>query len=201
MTKRIFITVCALFVALGSFGFVSAQHHHSHDEATPAAGEHDHNMNMNATPEASAMSMGAFYFKVTNHGDSPDTLLGIESDIADTVEIHEVEMNGNVMSMNHQQDGVEIPAHGEVVFEPGSWHVMLIGINKSLISGEEFTATLTFEHAGNVEITVPISVAEPKADEFGDPVSVGESLEITNIWARQAPKVDGVGTPIATPED
>jgi copper(I)-binding protein len=136
---------------------------------------------------------------VKNTGDEPDRLMKIESDIADTIEIHEVEVKDGAMTMQHQHDGVEIAAGKEIVLEPGSDHVMLIGITKSLVDGEEFTATLHFEKAGEVEITVPIYAAEPGEDE-GEPVEAGEDLEISGIWARQAPKLDGMGTPSATPE-
>ena len=139
------------------------------------------------------------HITVTNSGDEADRLVKVESDIAQTIEIHNVEMKSGVMTMVPQHDGVEIPADGELVLKPGSYHVMLIGINKSLIEGEEFTATLFFEKAGEVEVTVPIFVSEPDEDTFGDPVSVGDTLEVSNIWARQAPKVNGMATPMASP--
>lgn len=161
----------------------------------------DHSGHMSATPTASNnMSMGAFYFTVKNTGSEPDRLVKIESDIAMAVEIHNVEMKDGVMAMSPQHDGVEIPAGGELVLEPGAYHVMLIGINKSLIDGEEFTAKLTFEKAGEVEVVVPIFMAEPGEDEFADPVKVGDNIEVSKIWARQAPKVETIASPMASPE-
>ena len=49
-----------------------------------------------------------------------------------------------------------------------------------------------------MEIIVPIYAAEPREDD-AEPVKVGDTIEISGIWARQAPKLDGVGTPVATP--
>lgn len=182
----------ALLVSMVGAG--AAQQMHS----TPDASHGDHVM---ATP-GTTTSMGAFYLTVKNTGDEPDRLVKIESDIADTIEIHDVEMKDGAMTMQLQHDGVEIPAGEELVLEPGSSHVMLIGITRSLVDGEEFTATLHFEKAGEVEITVPIYAAEPGEDENdAEPVKVGDNLEITGIWARHAPKLDGMGTPAATPEN
>ena len=188
-----FIMVTAMVLYL--FGAAAAQPHHS---GTPEAGDH-----MMATPgmHMENMSMGAFYFTVTNNGDETDRLVKIESDIAEVIEIHNVEMKDGAMTMVPQHDGLEIPANEEVVLEPGGYHVMLIGITESLVDGEEFTATLFFEDAGEVEITVPIFISEPGDDEFGDAVTVGDEIEVSNVWARQAPKLEGPATPAATPEN
>lgn len=187
--------VVAFFTVFATmFGVASAQHHH--DTATPA-GEHDgHNMDM----DMGNMSTGAFYFTIKNNGEESDRLVKVETDMAEVVEIHDVKMDGGVMKMQPQHDGVEIPAGEEVVLKPGSYHVMMIGLTESLIDGEEFTATLYFEHAGEVEVVVPIYKTEPEDSKFADPIKVGDDIEVSKIWARQAPKLDGMATPMATPD-
>lgn len=188
-------TILALVAVLATmFGTVSAQH--DHHSATPDASEHshgDHDMDMEN------VSLGAFYFSVTNNGEEADRLMMIETDAADVVEIHSVVMDNGVMQMSPELDGVEIPAGESLVLEPGGYHVMMIGLTESLLNGEEFTATLHFEHAGEIEITVPISITQPDDDEYGDSVQVGDTIEVSNIWARQAPKLDGMATPMASP--
>lgn len=192
--RHLWITLLAFMIA--SVGVASAQHNHgtpeSHDHADH--GHHDH-----GDHDMEGVSLAAFYFTITNNGDDADTLVEIESDIADIIEIHDVEMDEGVMSMVPMHDGVEIAAGESIVFEPGGYHVMLIGITKSLLDGEAFTATLHFENAGEVEITVPIHALEPDEGEHSDPVEVGD-IEVSNIWARQAPKLDGPATPMATPD-
>lgn len=193
--RNLFVTLLAVLSL--SFGAVAAQHD-DHD-ATPDAGDHgdmDH-----GDPDHGDMgdiSLAAFYFTVTNNGDEADTLLSIETDMANVVEVHDVEMKDGVMSMFPLEDGLEIPAGESVSLEPGGYHVMMIDITESLIDGGEFTATLTFENAGEVEITVPIFALEPEEGDFQDPTTVGD-LEVGNIWARQAPKLDGGATPVASP--
>lgn len=185
-----FIAILAMLAT--SFGAVVAQH----DHGTPEA-DHDDHGDMHGSDES--LSMGAFYVTISNNGDESDVLLAVETDMAQTAEVHNVEMEDGVMKMSPMHDGLEIPSGETVVFEPGSYHVMLIGITESLLDGEDFTATLIFENAGEVEITVPIYALEPEDGEFGDPVVIGD-IEVSNIWARQAPKLDGMASPMATPD-
>lgn len=189
-------TFIAIFTLLAtSFGAVAAQH----DHGTPASDHDDHADHGDMHDSDEGLSMGAFYVTITNNGDESDTLLSVETDMAQTVEVHNVEMEDGVMKMFPMHDGVEIPSGETIIFEPGGYHVMMIGITESLLDGEEFTATLNFENAGDVEITVPIHALEPEEGEFGDSVEIGD-IEVSNIWARQAPKLDGVATPMATPD-
>jgi hypothetical protein len=49
-----------------------------------------------------------------------------------------------------------VPANGEAVLKPGSFHVMLIGLTRDLVAGETMSVTLTFEQAGDVTVQAPI---------------------------------------------
>ena len=190
--RRLFVATFALFL----LAFSPAVAQHDHDHGTPAAEHGDHG----DMHDSENLSMGAFYITIKNNGDNADKLVSIETDMAQAAEIHTVEEVDGVMQMSPMLDGLEISAGETIVFEPASYHVMLVGITESLLDGEDFTATLTFESAGEVEITVPIFALEPEEGEFGDSVEVGD-IEISNVWARQAPKIGGDATPMATPDD
>lgn len=198
MNNRRFGTLAAGLVALGITvaGFVggaTAQVETGTPDASPMAGERGHG----GHGESINTSTGAAYFTVANNSDEPDVLLAIGTDAAEVVEIHEVTMTGNVMEMSPLHDGIEIPAGEEVVFEQGGFHVMLVGLTESLIAGETYEMMLTFEHAGEVTIAVPVLRTEPEGGEGpGEPVEAGE-LTIEGAWSRQAPKLDGG---MATPE-
>jgi copper(I)-binding protein len=58
-------------------------------------------------------------------------------------------------------DSVDLPAGKKIVFEPGGYHIMLLGLKKKLVEGERFPLTLEFEKAG--KITVDIAVDKPGA--------------------------------------
>ena len=53
-------------------------------------------------------------------------------------------------------DLVEIPAGGEVSFEPGGYHVMLLDLAEPLAVGDSLSLVLTFEEAGDVEIEAEV---------------------------------------------
>lgn len=105
----------------------------------------------------------AVYFVVHNNGDQADRLLGLDTPVAGKAELHEHVHADGVMKMQQVQ-AVEIPAGGEVRFEPMGYHVMLFGVKQQAKAGERFPLTLTFEKAGMVELDVAVQ-KDPPADE------------------------------------
>jgi periplasmic copper chaperone A len=98
---------------------------------------------------------GAAYMTLRNNGDQPDRLIGVSSDVAETVQLHSSVTEDGVMQMRAVET-VEVPAHGEAVLGPGGVHVMLIGLEGRLEEGKSFPLTLRFEKAGEVEVTATI---------------------------------------------
>lgn len=100
-------------------------------------------------------AMGAMYMTIRNPSGTPDRLIKAQSDVSNVVELHNVAMKDGVMSM-YPVEAIEVPANGEAVLKPGSFHVMLIGLTRDLVAGETMTVTLTFEQAGDVTVQAPI---------------------------------------------
>ena len=98
---------------------------------------------------------GAAYMTLTNDGDEADQLVGATTEVAETVEMHETTTEGGSMSMQ-QVDGVEIPAGGEAVLEPGGLHLMLLGVTQELVEGDTVDITLTFEDAGEQTVSAEV---------------------------------------------
>jgi copper(I)-binding protein len=107
-----------------------------------------------ATPAGA--QTGAVYMTIDNKASAPDRLTGAGSDVAAQVQVHEMSMDNGVMKMRELADGLATPAGGSVTLKPGSYHIMLIRLNKPLAVGESFPLTLKFEKAGNISITVPV---------------------------------------------
>ena len=82
-------------------------------------------------------------------------MTGAQSDVAEAVELHETKMENDVMRMQPVAS-VEVPAGGQVTFEPGGLHIMLIGLQRELEAGDRFKITLQFEESGT--LTVEVSV-------------------------------------------
>ena len=99
---------------------------------------------------------GASYFNLKNTGQRDDKLIGIESTIAKTVEIHTMEMNGDIMKMRNVSE-IVIKANNAITMKPGGGsHIMLIGLSKPLKAGDTFPLELEFERAGKLEVMVRI---------------------------------------------
>lgn len=102
---------------------------------------------------ASQGGNGAAYLVIRSS--TADELVGVVSDIAEVVEMHESMMNGDVMQMHHM-GSVSLGAGEEVIFEPGGLHIMLIGLKQDLKTGDEFEITLQFKNFQDIKLLVPV---------------------------------------------
>lgn len=98
---------------------------------------------------------GVAFLEVVNHGDA-DRVVGVRSDLAEKTELHTHIMANNVMKMRQVEGGIDVPMHGTVMFKPGSYHVMLMGLKKPLTEGEMINVTLEFEKAGDVPVMINV---------------------------------------------
>lgn len=100
-----------------------------------------------------AMAMtGAGYFVIMNNGTEDDRLVEITANFP-RVMMHDTKTDDGIATMFHIEDGVAVPAGGTVTFEPGSKHVMFMGLNGDPFEiGEEIPATMNFEKAGELDI-------------------------------------------------
>jgi copper(I)-binding protein len=115
-----------------------------------------------ARPTVQGQIVGGGYFRIDG-GATNDRLLGVSADIAQSVELHTMRMDGDVMRMR-QLNSVEVPARQTVEFKPGGMHVMLIGLKTPLKVGNSFPMTLRFEKAGAVSVNVRVLPAPPSAE-------------------------------------
>jgi copper(I)-binding protein len=111
--------------------------------------------------------VAAGYLTVKNNGTEADRLIGIESKISQKAEIHETAVTDGVMTMRPLAGGLEIPAGGEVKLEPGSFHIMFMGLKEPAVEGVKFPATLTFEKAGKVDVEFAVDKPGGGEDHSG----------------------------------
>jgi periplasmic copper chaperone A len=102
---------------------------------------------------------GAAYFVIRSS--EADEIVGVSSEVANAVEMHESIMSGDVMEMHHLES-IPLEAGGEVRFEPGGLHIMLIGLKQDLKSGDEIEITLHFMNYE--DLTVKVTVRDAPAD-------------------------------------
>ena len=79
---------------------------------------------------------------------TPARLVAAQSPLAAGVEIHRMEMAGQVMTMR-EVGGVDLPAGKPVDFTSGGLHVMLVGLKRQLKDGDSVPLTLLVERPGH----------------------------------------------------
>ncbi|MGD8359558.1 MAG: copper chaperone PCu(A)C, partial [Lysobacterales bacterium] len=85
----------------------------------------------------------AGYFTLRNEGEVTRTLVGASSPRFAKVHLHRT-MQRDGMSSMEPVDAVPVPAHGEVAFEPGGYHLMLMQRQGDLSVGDEVSVALEF---------------------------------------------------------
>ncbi len=111
--------------------------------------------NVWARPTVAGQSGGGGFLKITG-GAAADRLVSASAPVSKVVELHKMEMDGNVMRMR-EVPGIDVPAGTEVQLKPGGLHIMFIGLKQTLKAGDSFPMTLKFEKAGEVKVEVKVT--------------------------------------------
>jgi copper(I)-binding protein len=106
-----------------------------------------------ARPTVAGQAGGGGFLKITSA--TADRLIAASAAVSKTVELHTMQMDGDVMRMR-QIPAIEIPAGQTVELKPGGLHVMFIGLTQTLDNGASFPLTLRFEKAGEVTVDVKV---------------------------------------------
>jgi copper(I)-binding protein len=101
-------------------------------------------------------STGAYMHLVSASG---ARLVGVSSPVAVTVELHQMEMKGDMMKMR-QVDGIDLPPGKGVNLASGSYHIMLVGLKRQLRAGEAVEISLQVQGKNKklekVTVKVPV---------------------------------------------
>ena len=111
-------------------------------------------------PDAPPVNSAA-YMVLTNASEAADALVAVETEIADTAEVHSVTMDDGVMRMR-PVDSVAVPAAGEAVLEPGGFHIMLIGIRRPLAEGDSVPLRVRLRSGAVIDLTAPVLRSPPQ---------------------------------------
>ncbi len=110
-----------------------------------------------ATPSLKGSKTGAAYIRsIKNNGKQADQLISARTTVADSVELHQMHMEGDVMKM-HPVAAIELPANTELRMmngTPDGYHLMLINLKQPLKDGDRFQLLLQFKNSGEREVTV-----------------------------------------------
>ena len=101
-----------------------------------------------------AAATGAF-MRIENAGATDRQLIKAESPAAKTVELHTHLNEGGMMKMR-AVPFIAIKAGGQTELKPGSYHVMLIGMQQPLKDGDTVSLTLSFDDGSRQQIEAPV---------------------------------------------
>lgn len=118
-----------------------------------------------ARPTVQGQQGGGGFLRIVG-GAAPDKLLGASSEIAGRVEVHTMEMKGNVMHMR-EIGSLDVPAGKTVELKPGGLHLMFMDLKTPLANGSSFPLTLRFEKAGEVKVNVQVQSRAPAGSSAG----------------------------------
>jgi copper(I)-binding protein len=116
-----------------------------------------------ARPTPPGARTGGAYFTIRNSGTQADRLVRVASPVATSVELHTMKMEDNLMKMR-AISALDIPAGATVSLGSGGYHVMLVNLAHPLTAGSSVPLTLTFEHAGSIDVTAPVEARGPDAE-------------------------------------
>ena len=108
-----------------------------------------------ATPGGARVGVG--YLVIENRGPHRPARPRVRRSAS--AEVHETVTEAGVARMR-PVDAVVIAPNGRLEFKPGGYHLMLSGLTRPLKEGERFAATLVFERAGRVVVTLRCAASE-----------------------------------------
>ncbi len=95
----------------------------------------------------------AVYMTISSQ--TPDRLIAASTPVATKTDLMTMEGGSSAMEMAYLKV-IDIPANNPVSLNASGLHVWLAGLKHPLMAGQTFPLTLTFEKAGQREVTVSI---------------------------------------------
>ena len=102
-----------------------------------------------------AQKVAGVYFDIESSTDA--RLVGVQTDLTDAAEIHNMSMEDGVMRMR-EISVVKLPAGKTVNFNPGGYHVMLFDLPRQLQASEQIALELVVEDANGERSEVAVTV-------------------------------------------
>ena len=97
----------------------------------------------------------AIFLTALNSGNAARSIVSGVSDVSDTLELHEMKREGEMMRMS-PVPSIAVPANGQVELRPGGLHLMLFGLKKPLAAGDTVHVTLTLDNGSRVMLNAPV---------------------------------------------
>jgi copper(I)-binding protein len=115
-----------------------------------------------ARPTLPGQDVAAVYLTLTSARGA--TLVGVRSDAADIVQVHDMTMDGDVMKMR-ERERLSLPAGQAVRLQPGGTHLMMLRMKRPLKPGDQVELSISLVDRDGVEtvarVDVPVRATAP----------------------------------------
>lgn len=94
------------------------------------------------------------------------TLVGVSSPVAGVAEVHEMKMEGDIMTMR-VLPLLELPTGKKITLKPGGYHIMLMDLKAPLALNSTVPVILLFKNAKGLQtkqaLTLPVRTVAPNS--------------------------------------
>jgi|MEHZ01.3.fsa_nt_MEHZ010746952.1_1 copper(I)-binding protein len=85
-----------------------------------------------------------------------DRLIKVSSSKANAVELHEHLNDNGVMRMRRVKGGLQVNQETPLIFQPGGYHIMLLGLKEAIRPHTEVDLSLEFTSGKIMKLTIPV---------------------------------------------
>lgn len=111
---------------------------------------------------AGGRAVTAGYFTLKG-GEDAARLVGVDSAEADRIELHTMELDGDIMRMR-QVDAMDVLPNGALTLQSGGDHLMIFGLAPDAAEDGVLDVVLEFEDGRRVEAQLPFADSAPEGD-------------------------------------
>lgn len=104
-------------------------------------------------------TVSAMFLKITNKSNQDIKLISAESDLAKSVELHDMIMDNGGMRMRQVQN-INLKANSATELKRGGLHIMLIDLKNPLKEGSSHKIKLNFDDKTNQTIEVKVQTID-----------------------------------------
>lgn len=151
MKKSIFNSLLFGFVSCVAVSVVSAEG--ASQKGLSPQGFYAEQAYIRAMPPGQQVT--AAFLKLVNNSDRACKVTGGSSPIATEVQIHE-QLNSDGMMKMRPLSSVTVKAGQSLLLEPGQVHLMLFGIQTTLVPGHQHVLALTTENCGSLLVRAEV---------------------------------------------
>jgi hypothetical protein len=101
-------------------------------------------------------SVTAVYMVIENKGNEDDRLIEINTDAANSAELHATLIDEKDIVRMERFKYIDIPSNKSIELKPGGPHIMLIGLKKPLKEGVKIELNLKFEKSGIIKVQAQV---------------------------------------------